>query len=323
MPAATRRALLAGSLSALPLGGPHAQSGWPADRPIGFIVPFPPGGGTDVMVRAMVPFMEKHLPGARFIVLNRPGAGAEVGYTALASAPPDGTTLGVVIIPSLQTITIERTPRYRLEDFAFLGSVVEDPGGFFVAPDSPLRNLVDLAAHVRANPDKVSVGTAGIGSDDHLLMLGFERLAGARMVHVPFAGQAPTVTALLGRHITVAAMNIGESLALVAQGQVRPLAQAAATRSALAPEIPTFREQGFELVGGVVRGLAVPAATPAPIRARLERALLATMDDPAWQEEAARLFQPLRRMDAAAFAALVRQEQESLHRLWQERSWRE
>lgn len=323
MPAATRRALLAGSLSALPLGGPHAQSGWPADRPIGFIVPFPPGGGTDVMVRAMVPFMEKHLPGARFVVLNRPGAGAEVGYTALASAPPDGTTLGVVIIPSLQTITIERTPRYRLEDFAFLGSVVEDPGGFFVAPDSPLRNLVDLAAHVRANPDKVSVGTAGIGSDDHLLMLGFERLAGARMVHVPFAGQAPTVTALLGRHITVAAMNIGESLALVAQGQVRPLAQAAATRSALAPEIPTFREQGFELVGGVVRGLAVPAATPAPIRARLERALLATMDDPAWQEEAARLFQPLRRMDAAAFAALVRQEQESLHRLWQERSWRE
>ena len=128
------------------------------------------------MARAMVPYLERHLPGARFVVLNRPGAGAEIGYTALATAPPDGLTIGVVIVPSLQTITIERTPRYRLQDLAFLGSVVDDPGGFFVAPDSPLRSLAELADHARANPDKVAVGTAGIGSDDHLLMLGFERL---------------------------------------------------------------------------------------------------------------------------------------------------
>jgi len=74
--------------------------------------------------------LERHLPGARFVVLNRPGAGAEVGYTALATAAPDGFTLGVVIVPSLQTITIERTPRYRLEDLAYIGSVVDDPGGF-------------------------------------------------------------------------------------------------------------------------------------------------------------------------------------------------
>jgi tripartite-type tricarboxylate transporter receptor subunit TctC len=276
------------------------------------------------MARAMVPYLERHLGGgARTVVLNRPGAGAEVGYTALATAAPDGLTLGVVIIPSLQTITIERSPRYRLEDFAFLGSVVDDPGGFFVAPDSPIRTLSDLAAEARANPDRVSVGTAGIGSDDHLLMIGFAALARARMTHVPFQGQAPTIAALLGRHITVAAMNIGESLELVRQGQVRPVAQAGATRSALAPDVPTFREQGFDLAGGVVRGLALPLATPAPIRARLEAALLATMDDPAWQAEAARLHQPLRRMDGAAFAALVRQAEAALRRLWHERPWRD
>ena len=120
--------------------------------------------------------------------------------------------------------------------------------------------------------------------------------------------------ALLGRHITVAAMNIGESLELVRQGQARPLAQAAPERSALAPDIPTFKEQGFDLADGVVRGLAVPAGTPAPIRARLEAALLATMDDTAWQADAARLFQPLRRMDGAAFTQLVRQEAETLRR---------
>src|SRR4051794_3326891 len=241
VPNIPRRGLVAVVLAGAPCFA-LAQGAWPGERPISFIVPFPPGGGTDVMARAMIPYLERHLPGARFVVLNRPGAGAEVGYTALATAPPDGQTIGVVIVPSLQTITIERTPRYRLQDFAFLGSVVDDPGGFFVAPDSPLRSLGDLAEHARANPDRVAVGTAGIGSDDHLLMIGFERLIGARLVHVPFAGQAPTVTAVLGRHITVAAMNIGESLELVKQGQVRPLAQASAVRSALAPYIPTFRE---------------------------------------------------------------------------------
>ena len=137
MPQFGRRSLMAAGLAAAPMAA-GAQA-WPGDRPISFIIPFPPGGGTDVMVRAMIPYLEKHLPGARFVVLNRPGAGAEVGYTALAMAPPDGLTIGVVIVPSLQTITIERSPRYRLEDFAYLGSVVDDPGGFFVAPDSPLR----------------------------------------------------------------------------------------------------------------------------------------------------------------------------------------
>jgi tripartite-type tricarboxylate transporter receptor subunit TctC len=311
VPSIPRRGFMAAALTGTPFVA-FGQGAWPGERPISFIVPFPPGGGTDVMARAMVPYL-----------LNRPGAGAEVGYTALATAPPDGLTLGVVIVPSLQTITIERTPRYRLQDLAFLGSVVDDPGGFFVAPDSPLRTLSDLAAHARANPDKIAVGTAGIGSDDHLLMLGFERLIDTRLVHVPFAGQAPTITALLGRHITVAAMNIGESLELVKQGQARPLAQAAPVRTALAPEIPTFREQGFELMGGVVRGLAVPVGTPAAIRARLEAALLATMDDPAWQADAARLYQPLRRMDGASFTGLVHEEADRLRQLWQSRPWKD
>jgi tripartite-type tricarboxylate transporter receptor subunit TctC len=316
-----RRTLMGGLLAVN--GAALAQAPWPGDRPIAFVVPFPPGGGTDVMARAMVPHLERHLPGARFVILNRPGAGAEVGYTAVATAPPDGLTMGVVIVPSLQTITIERQPRYKLDDFAYLGSVVDDPGGFFVAPDSPVQSLADLAALARTRPGAVSVGTAGIGSDDHLLMIAFERGARASLTHVPFSGQAPTITALLGRHITVAAMNIGESLELVRQGQVRPLAQAAAERGTLAPAIPTFREQGFDLVGGVVRGIVVPAATPAPIRGRLEAALSAMMADPDWQADALRLSQPLRAMSGAEFERFVRREEAALRRLWQERPWKD
>jgi tripartite-type tricarboxylate transporter receptor subunit TctC len=321
-PPLRRRVLLAGALAA-PAAGVRAQSGWPTERPITIVVPFPPGGGGDVNVRGIVPFLERHLPGARFLVLNRPGAGAEVGYTAVATAPPDGYTLGIFVTPSLQTITIERTPRYRLEDLAYLGGMIEDPGGFFVRPDSPLRGLADPAAFARANPERVAVGTAGIGSDDHLLLMGFERLAGVRMNHVPFNGQAPTVTALLGGHIAVAAMNIGESMALVREGQVRGLAQAAERRPAMAPDIPTFRESGFDLVGGVVRGLAVPAATSEPIVARLAAALEAVMHDPQWQAEAARLFQPLRYHSREDYTRSVQQAAADLRRLWQERPWRE
>jgi tripartite-type tricarboxylate transporter receptor subunit TctC len=271
----------------------------------------------------MVPYLQKYLPGARFVIQNRPGAGGEVGYTAVATAPPDGLTMGIVIVPSLQTITIERQPRYRLEDFAYLGSVVDDPGGFFVVPDSPLRTLSDLAELARSKPGAVSVGTAGIGSDDHLLMIAFERQTGASLTHVPFSGQAPAAAALFGHHITVSAMNIGESLELMRQGQARPLAQAAANRGTLAPEVPTFREQGFDIIGGVVRGMVVPAGTPAPIRASLEAALTAMMEDPAWVADALRLGQPLRAMPGAAFQRFVQTEAEALRRLWQEHPWKD
>ncbi len=301
----------------------RAQTAWPGERPIGFIVPFPPGGGTDVMARAMVPYFERHLPGARFVVLNRPGAGAEIGYTAVATAAPDGYTMGVAITPSLQTISIERTPRYRLEDFAYLGGIVDDPGAFFVAPDSAIRTLADLAAFARANPERVSVGTAGIGSDDHLLMMAFQRAAGVRLTHVPFAGQAPTITALLGRHITVAAMNIGESMELLRQNQIRGLGLAAERRWTIAPDLPTFREGGFDLVGGVVRGLIMPAATPEPIQARLANALDAVMQDSAWQAEAERLFQPLRRMGREEYRRHVLASAAELRAVWQQTPWRD
>lgn len=318
----TRRALCAAALT-LALPRPLRAQAWPTERPIQIIVPFPPGGGTDVNIRAMVPHFERHLPGARFVVINRPGAGAEIGYTAMATAAADGYTMGAVITPSLQTITIERRPRYALEDFAYLGSIVEDPSAFHVAPDSPFRSLADLVAYARAHPGAVAVGTAGIGSDDHLLMIGLERAAGIRLNHIPFAGQAPTVTALLGGHIQVASMNMGESMGLIRERRIRPLASAGAARFPLTPEVPTFREAGYPLDTRVVRSLVVPAATPAPIRDRLAAMVAATMHDPAWLAEAVRLEIPLRYLDAEQTRLLVFREAEALKRLWTEQPWRD
>ncbi|HEY4254117.1 MAG TPA: tripartite tricarboxylate transporter substrate binding protein [Roseomonas sp.] len=320
----SRRGLMAAGLGVLAAPGiARAQAGWPAERPIQFIVPFPPGGGTDVNIRAMTSHFERNLPGARFVILNRGGAGGELGYTAMAQAAPDGYTMGTVITPSLQTITIERQPRYKLEDLGYIGTIVEDPSAFHVAPDSPFHTLADLIAHARGKPGEIAVGTAGIGSDDHLLMMAVEAAADVRLNHIPFAGQAPTITALIGNHIQVASMNMGESLALIRDGRVRPLATAGQARFPMAPDVPTFRESGYAIDTGVVRSLVVPAGTPPAIQARLEAMVATTMRDPLWIAEADRLFIPLRYRDARETRELVFREAASLRTLWQQRPWRD
>ncbi len=318
----TRRGVIAAALLAAPAVA-RAQAAWPGDKPIQLIVPFPPGGGTDINIRAMVPFFEKHLSGARFVVVNRPGAGAEIGYTAAATAAADGYTIGTVITPSLQTNTIERTPRYSLRDFAFLGTVVEDPGGFFVAPNSPWRTVADLVQAAKAAPGTIAVATAGIGSDDHLLMIEFENAAGVRLNHVPFAGQAPGVTALIGGHVQVASMNMGESVGMMREGRVRALAAAGPARFPMTPDVPTFAEAGFPIDTGVVRSLVVPVATPAPILQRLQAMLAETMRDPAWIAEAQRLFIPLQYRSPEDTYRIVWDADRALRALWARRPWKD
>ena len=137
----SRRALLGAGVFAL--AAPRiARAAWPVDRPIEVVVPFPPGGGVDVMARAFLPFVQPHLPGARFVVVNRPGAGGQLGWEAVRAAAPDGFTLGAVAVPALVTFPIERRTRFRALDFTFIANVVEDPG-------RPLRGGRLAAAHAR------------------------------------------------------------------------------------------------------------------------------------------------------------------------------
>ena len=128
------------------------------------IVAYPAGGGTDVAARTLARFLERDL-GQPIAVINRPGAGGEIGFTELARAKPDGYTLGFINTPTIVTIPIERPQaRFRLDDFAPIANVVDDPGSFFVNADSPIRGLADLVAYARAHPERVTVGTSGIGS---------------------------------------------------------------------------------------------------------------------------------------------------------------
>src|SRR3954468_21151090 len=244
-----------------------ARAAYP-ERPITLIVAYSPGGGTDLVARALAPYLEKYLGGgAKLVIVNRPGAGGEIGFAAIANAPADGYTIGFVNTPPLMTIPIERTAQFGgPQRFELLGNLIDDPCNFAVHTDSEIRNLKDLADYARANPGKVTVGSTGIGSDDHLLMLMFERAAGVKMTHIPFKGSADVRSALQSKQIVMAAINIGEALQAIKGGApMRNIAQFSPARTNLAPDLPTAREQGYDLELSALRGLAAPKGIPPEI----------------------------------------------------------
>ncbi len=319
-----RRALI-GSLAGLPLAAPglaRAETGFP-DRPLAMVLAFPAGGGTDVAARPLARIMEKYL-GQPIVVSNRPGASGEIGFTELARSKPDGYTIGFINTPTIVTIPLERPQsRFRLDDFAPVLNIVDDPGAIWVRPDSPLRTVADLVAEARRRPGQVSYGTSGIGSDDHLAVLALERVTGTKFLHVPFAGGAPVRTATLSRQIDLAVTNIGEAIGDFRQGLFRPLGQMGTARWPVMADVPTFREQGFDVVEGSMRGLAAPAGLPRPVLDRLVDAARRAAEDPEWQAVATQLALPLRLLGADEYRAELVAMQAHYEKLWAEHPWKE
>lgn len=317
------RFLLMAALSAalVLLPGPGAAA-YP-ERVITMIVAYSPGGGTDLVARAVVPFIEKNLGGgAKIVVVNRPGAGGEIGFAALASAPADGYTIGFVNTPPLLTIPIERPAQFGWRRFEYLGNIIDDPCNFSVHADTDIKNLEQLAAFAKAHPDTVTVGTTGIGSDDHLAMLMFERAAGVKMRHIPFKGSADVRAAIAGKQIVVAAINIGEALQAQKGGTlIRNLAQMSPRRTNLAPELATAREQGYDIELSSLRGLAAPKGLPPDIRERLAIAVERAVADPEFQAKAVQFFAPLRYLPPAEYEAIVREADGQYRALWKEMPW--
>ena len=317
------RSLLMAALSAAMVAAPGAGAAAYPERVITMLVAYSPGGGTDLVARAIVPFIEKYLGGgAKIVVVNRPGAGGEIGFAALAAASADGYTIGFVNTPPLLTIPIERTAQFSWQRFEYLGNIIDDPCNFSVHADSDIRNLRELAAFAKANPDGVTVGTTGVGSDDHLAMLMFERAAGVKMRHIPFKGSADVRTAIAGKQIVVAAINIGEALQAQKGGApIRNLAQMSPGRTNLAPDLATSREQGFDIELSSLRGLAAPKGLPPEIRERLVEAVQRAAADPEFQAKAVQFFAPLRFLPPAQYEAIVREADAQYRVLWKDLPW--
>lgn len=318
----TRRTLAGAALLAGLARPSLAQSAWPAGRPIEVIVPYPPSGGIDLMARLLTRHLPAVLTGVNFVVTNRVGAGGQIGNEAIFAARPDGYALGAVATLGFITKALERPMRWRTEDYTYLANVVDDPGGLWVRADSPLRSAADLRDAATKRAEAVSVGTAaGTSSDDHLLLLAFEAATGAKALHVPYNGTAIAIRDLLGGQLDVASYNLSEGIALLREGRTRCLGQAATERWSAMADVPTFREQGLDVLGGSARGFVGPPGLPPEITARLIEAFRTVLSDPGFLAEAERLNLPLRPLLGDAYKAAVMAEADSARRLYERSPW--
>jgi tripartite-type tricarboxylate transporter receptor subunit TctC len=279
MPNIGRRAFVAGSAAAtLAQSMPALAVEYP-ERPITLIVPFPPGGSTTIVIRSVSDKLGEGL-GQQIVIDNHAGAGGTVGTKALAKSDPDGYTIGLgytgtlAIGPNLYS-NVGYDPR---KDFAAIGRIATAPNTLVVHPSFPAKSVQEFIAYAKANPGKVSYGSAGIGTVSHVCGEYFASATGIKLVHIPYKGTGPALSDLIGGHIPVAFAPIPATYENSKSGTMRMLAVTSLTRSTLAPEIPTIAEQGVPGFEAVLRyALVAPTGVPRPIIEKLNKALNAAL----------------------------------------------
>lgn len=272
-----RACLVATALAATTVA--HAQN-WPA-KPVTIVAPVPAGGGVDILSRALAQKLTEQL-GTSFIVENRPGASAAIGTSHVARSPADGHTLlmGYSALSTAKFLT-EKLP-YDLEaDLAPVAYIGYIPLVLVVPANSPANNVRDLVAQVKANPKKVAFASGGAGAGAHLSGELFRTMAGIDIMHVPYKGNAPALNDVLGGHVAMMFDTITTALPHVKSGKLKGLATTGATRSPLAPELPTMIEaglSGFEVSAWYM--IFAPKKTPPDVLEKINAAITKAMADP-------------------------------------------
>jgi tripartite-type tricarboxylate transporter receptor subunit TctC len=280
--ASRRRVTLGGlALTAAAIAPFAAQAQTYPARTITIVVPFAAGGTTDILARVIGQALGKEL-GQSVIVDNRAGAGGNIGAALAAKAPADGYTLfmGTVGTHAINQSLYKKLPFDPIKDFAPLTRVAMVPNLLVANPGKPYKNVKELVAYAKANPGRVNFGSSGSGSSIHLSGELFNALAKVDMVHVPYKGSAPAVSDLLGGQIDIMFDNMPSAIQHVRSGKLRPLAVTTAKRSPELPDVPTIAEAGvpgYEATSWF--GMFAPAATPAPVVARLNSALVKVLAD--------------------------------------------
>jgi tripartite-type tricarboxylate transporter receptor subunit TctC len=264
----------------VPFGSAVAQE-YP-DRPVHLIVPFPPGGGADILARTVAPRLAQAL-GKPIVIENKPGAGGNVGAEYVARAAPDGYTLlyGTNGTHGINA-SLYRNLRFDpVKDFVPVSRMTTIAAMLIVNNQFPPTTVEELIRYARANPSKVNFASAGNGTTSHLAGELFKTMAGIDIVHVPYRGGALAVTDLIGGQVQMMIDVMPNALPLARDGRARGIAVSTATRYPGAPEYPTIAESGLPgFEASAWDGIFVPAGTPAPIVARLNAAVRETVEDP-------------------------------------------
>ncbi|MEA2877747.1 MAG: putative tricarboxylic transport rane protein [Hyphomicrobiales bacterium] len=247
------------------LAAPAGAQEWPSKQ-VNLIVPFSAGGTTDLFGRLLAQHMHQKF-GQPFIVENRAGAGGNLGAAAVAKAAPDGYTflVGTVSTHAINPFIYTKLPYDTVKDFQPVSLIARLPNILVVHPSLPANNVQELIAHLKANPDKLSYGSSGVGTSIHLAAELFKIKTGTTMTHVPFRSSGDIMNNLTGGHINLAFDNITLAWPQVKAGNLRALAVSSTERSAIAPDVPTVADTipGFEATSW--HGVFAPAGTPKPI----------------------------------------------------------
>lgn len=309
--------LSAGLLGLLGLAAaPAGAAGYPEKAPL-FIVAYAPGGGSDVAGRIIAKFVEPHL-GQSIAVENKPGAGGQIGFTALAKARPDGYTIGMLNVPSILPIKALRPEAtYSLTDFAFIANIQLDPVAVAVKPDSPFKSMQELVAYAKQHPGKLNVSGDGPQTNNHLQAVVMEKQLGIKVNFVSYNGSGPALTALLGGQVDASVPSLSSAVPHFNANRLRGLALFDDEKSPLAPGLPTIKEAtgvAVAAIGASMRGVAAPKGTPPDRLKILEGAFAKLMQDQAFLDKTKEAGMPLKYLTGKQFADfLASAEKELVH----------
>ena len=300
---ATWIGLIAFALVAIP-----AYSQYPT-RPIRLVIPFPPGGGTDTMARAIAPKMSEYL-GQQIVPENRGGAGANIGAEIAAKSPPDGYTLVVATSSNAMGATLYTRLNYNLvRDFAPITQLATTPHILVVHPSVPVKTVREFTALAKSKPGQLAYSSSGSGSAAHMMGELFVSLTGVKMMHVPYKGGGPSMIALVAGEVSVCFATMPSAVGYVRAGRLRGIAVTTDRRSPATPDLPTIAEAGVKgYEGGGWYGLSAPANTPRPIIDRLHAEALKVMAQPDVKERLANAGFEVVTSNPEQFAAFTKSE---------------
>jgi tripartite-type tricarboxylate transporter receptor subunit TctC len=301
--------LAAGTAALLVVSRVACAQSYPT-RPLRLVVGFAPAGGNDIVGRLVGRWLSERL-GQQVVVENRPGAGTNVATEVVVNAPPDGYTLLLISSPAAINATLyEKLNFIFIRDIAPVAGIARAPSVMLVNPLVPATTVPDFIAHAKANPGKVNMASAGVGSGTHLAGELFKSLAGVDMVHVPYRGNGPALTDLLGGQVQVLFPSVPSSIEYIRSGKLRALGVTTAMRSQALPDIPTVGEfvPGYE--ASLWFGIGCPKNTPAEIIDKLNREIDAALADPKFKARLVGLgFEPMS-MAPAEFGKFIAEETE-------------